>query len=252
MEALKPAAPLSSASGPNPGARPGKSRRILKYLGYGALALAVILLIAHLVWNGAGSNQWELAMDKNGVKVWTLKTPGSNLVRVKAATRITSSLGGMVKLLEDLGSCVDAKCYDAKVLQAIDTVPGRYAAYVRFKFDLPGMATRDYVLLQEHVQDPVSKRLEINVIAAPNRVARDPCCIRITHLHNHWTLTPLANRQLDIEFTQDTDIGGMPYVMANLALKLGTYEIIHGMQDLMNMGKYRDAQVGYIQELAAN
>lgn len=228
-----------------------RKRKILKYILYSALALAAILMLLHLIWNRSGSNQWELAIDKDGVKVWTLKTSGSNLVKVKAATRIKSRLGGMVKLLEDLDSCAEADCYDAKVIQSIETLPGRYAAYVRFKFDIPGLKTQDYVLFQEHYQDPVSKKLEINLMAAPSRIPWDECCVRITHLNNSWKITPLRNNELDIEFTQDTDME-MPYFLVNFALTRGTYEILHGLQDIMNMEKYRNARGGYIQELAAD
>jgi hypothetical protein len=249
MERLTPIAEFSPAAGEAPQSAAGRSRRRVAL--YAALALAVLLALTHVLWNRAGSNEWEPAMDKEGVKVWTLKAPGTGLIKVKAKTRIQSSLGGVVKLLEDLDSCADAKCYDGKVIEPIATVPGQYAAYIRFKFDIPGLATRDYVLFQEHKQDPATKGLEINIIAAPNRIPRDACCVRLTHLHNNWKLTPLPNGELDIEFTQDTDIGGLPYFLANLALKYGTFEILHGMQDLMNMEKYRNARLPSVMELAA-
>ena len=251
METLNPTQDFNPPAAAQP-ATPKRKRKFVRLALYALVALAVILALSHVIWNRSGSNQWELALDKEGVKVWTLKTPGTDLVRIKATTRIKSSLSGMVKLLEDLESCVDAKCYDAKVIQPITTVPNQYAAFVQFKFDIPGLKTREYVLLQEHIQDPVSKKLDINIIAAPNRIARDECCVRITHLHNHWTLTPLKNGELDIEFMQDTDIGGLPYFMANPALTYGTHEILLGMQGLMNMAKYRDARLANIQELSAD
>lgn len=226
--------------------------QLVKRLGYGAVALAIILLIAHFIWNGSGSNQWDLAVDKNGVKVWTLKSPGYNLVRVKATVRVKSKMAGMTKLLEDLESCVDAYCYDAKEVRTIPSLPGHAATYSRFKFDIPGLKTRDYILFAEHYQDPVTKKLEINVISAPDALPRDACCVRVTHLHNNWKLTPLKNNEIDIEFTQDTDLGGLPYVLANIALKEGMYKVMHEMQDLMNKDRYRNARVDYIQELAAD
>ncbi|RSZ60411.1 hypothetical protein HF313_20035 [Massilia atriviolacea] len=251
---MTPTQDVTPAAAAPPATPKRKSRfaRFARFALYGLLALAVILALSHVLWNRSGSNAWELAMDKEGVKVWTMKTPGTDLVRIKAATRIKSSLAGMVKLLEDLESCVDAKCYDASVIQPIATMPNQYAAFVQFKFDIPGLKTREYVLLQEHIQDPVSKKLDINIIAAPNRIPRDACCVRITHLHNHWTLTPLKNGELDIEFMQDTDIGGLPYFLANPALTYGTHEILLGMQGLMNMAKYRDARLANIQELSAD
>ncbi len=240
---------ISARSSAEPTSRQKRKKKILKYVRYGALAFAVILLIAHFIWNASGSNQWELVKDENGVKVWNLKTPGSNLVRVKATVRVKSRMAGMVKLLEDLESCVDAYCYDTKVIQQIPSLPGRSATYVRFKFDIPGLKTREYVLFAEHYQDTGSKILEINVISAPNKLPRDECCVRVTHLHNNWKLTPLKNNEIDIEFMQDTDLGGLPYFFSNIALTEGTYEVMHDMQNLMNKERYRNARVDYIQEL---
>lgn len=250
METLTPNDEKSSTVKPNNKVKfLGRLRKRICVLISG---LIIILLIAHLFWNQSGSNQWDLAIDENGVKVWTIKTPGSNLIRIKATVKVKSSLSGMVKLLEDLESCVDAQCYDAKVLQPVDSLPGHYAAFVRFKYDIPGFNTRDYVLYQTHIQDQKSKQLVIDIIAAPDAIPRDECCVRISHLHNNWRITPLANNELDIEFRQDTDFGGVPYFLANYALKQGTYEILLGMQGLMDMEKYRTAKIKDIREFSTD
>jgi hypothetical protein len=245
---------ISANSGVKIGATTAPSkpkRRIFKKLGYAALIIGALLFVGDLVWTASGSSQWQLVTDKEGVKVWTMKSPGSPLVRVKAEVTIKSSLSSMVKLLEDLDSCVDAFCYDTKVLREVQSMPDNYGKYVRFKFDLPiaGYKTRDYVLFAEHYQDPKTKKLEINIMAAPDMIPRDNCCIRVTHLHNNWKLTPLKNNELNIVFTQDTDIGGMNYPLANVALKEGMYKVLHDMQDLMNKDKYKNAKVDYIKEL---
>jgi len=250
MEASITAKPLGDvAAGTAPKAK--RAGKILKRVGYGALALTAVLFVSDLAWTASGSNEWQLARDENGVKVWTLKSPGTTVLRVKSEVRVKSNLGGMVKLLEDLDSCADSYCYDTKVLRVIPSLPGYYGKYVRFKFDIPipGFQTRDYVLFAEHVQDPKTKKLEINIMAAPDMIPRDECCIRVTHLHNNWKLTPLPNNELDIEFTQDTDLGGMQYVLANVALKEGMYKVLNDMQDFMNKPRYKNAKVDYIEEL---
>lgn len=234
-----------------PLAHPG-SRRTARMLLYGALLAAVLVIAAYWAWVESGSNQWRLVKDKDGVQVWTLKTPGSALVQVKGHTRVRSSLAGMVKLLEDLSSCVDAHCYDGAVIERQPTPPNRYAAYVKFRFDIAGLRTREYVLLQQHHQDPRTGQLVIHMLAAPDRLRRDPCCVRITHLDNMWRLTPLPGGVLDIEFTQDTDLGGLPSVLANIALLEGTYRILDGMQSLMNLPRYRNAQIDSILQPAAD
>lgn len=232
-------------------AKPRPKRRILKTFGIVALVATVALGVAHWIWTGSGSNDWQLAIDEGGIKVWTLKAPGTPLVKVKAHARVKAPMAGMVRLLEDLDSCVDAQCYDAKMIERLPTEPGRYAAYVRFKFDVPGFGTQDYVLFQQRQQDPVTKKLDMSLLAAPGRIPRDDCCVRVTHLYNTWAITPLDDGLLDIEFVQDTDAGGLPYVLANWGLKQGTYDVMHGMQDLMNKERYRDAKLDEILELTA-
>ncbi|CAB3765850.1 hypothetical protein [Paraburkholderia humisilvae] len=235
-----------------PGAPIRRRTRLRKYVLYGVPLLIALAVVAHWTWVASGSNEWRLAKDEDGVQLWTLKTPGSGLLLVKAHTRIKSSLDGMVKLLEDLNSCVDAHCYDGAVIEHLPMVPGRYAAYVTFKFDITGLKTRQYVLLQEHSQDPRTGAMTIHILAAPDRLPPDPCCVRIAHLNNTWRLRPLPDGELDIEFTQDTDLGGLPDVLANVALTAGTYQILRGMQDLMNMNKYRNARVDSLARPAVN
>ena len=53
------------------------SRRPLKVLWLGAISLMGIFFMARLIWTFSGSNQWEFHSEKNGVKVYTLKAPGS-------------------------------------------------------------------------------------------------------------------------------------------------------------------------------
>ncbi len=223
-------------------------RRILKFAGYALIALAAVGLIAHFAWRLSGSNEWQLSKDEGGVKLWTLKKPGSNLVLVKSTVRVKASLSGMVRLLEGM-SCADAGCYDEKIIERQQTPPGHYAAYTRFKFDVPGVHTQEYVLFQQRFQDPETRQIRVDLIAAPSRTPRDPCCVRITHLHNTWRLTPQPGGFVDIEFTQDTDTGGLPYPLANLALTEGTFQVMKDMQSLMDKPRYRIDSFNDIQEL---
>lgn len=246
MEAI--AANSASMTNPTESSTAARRRRWPKYLAIAAAVLAVGLLISHWMWVASGSNQWELAKDRDGIKVWTLKAPGTGLVKVKATTRLQSKLAGMVKLLEDLDSCSDASCYDGRVIEPLESAPGRYAAYVTFKFNMPGLKPRQYVLLQRHQQDANTKELSVQLDAAPDKIAPDECCVRVSHLRNQWHIVPRDGNQLDVELIQDTDIGGLPYFVANVGLIEGTFAIFHGMQDLMNQEKYRNARVDSVQE----
>jgi hypothetical protein len=61
----------------------------------------------------------------------------------------------------------------------------------------------------------------------------------------------LPNDEIDIEFTQDTDLGGLPYFFSNIALTEGTYFIMQDMQNILNKDRYRTAQLDYVEELGS-
>ncbi|MBX3711500.1 MAG: hypothetical protein KF800_06035 [Lysobacter sp.] len=231
-----------------PAVPPKRGRKLLKFLKYATISLVVVLLISHFAWKMSGSNEWKLAKDEGGVKLWTLKTPGSPLVKVKSTVRLKTTLSGFVKLLEGM-SCDDAGCYEERIVERLQTPPGAYAAFVRFKFDVPGVHTQEYVLFQQRFQDPVTKEVRVDLIAAPDKIPRDECCVRITHLHNTWHLTPQPGGFVDVVFTQDTDTGGLPYPLANLGLIEGTAQIMKDMQALMDKPRYRVDSFNDIQEL---
>ena len=83
--------------------------KIATFVSLGALTLVAILSIAHLAWKNSGSNTWELEIDKNGVKVYSLKSPGSTLKQFKMVTRIKTTLNRAVASLvdTDLQKCKD-------------------------------------------------------------------------------------------------------------------------------------------------
>lgn len=223
-------------------------RRVLKFATICATSLAVFCVIAHFAWKMSGSNAWELSKDDGNVKLWTLKTPGSTLVLVKSEVRVKAGLSGMMMLLEGM-SCADAGCYEEKIIERLKTQPGHYAAYIRFKFDVPGVHTQDYVLFQQRFQDAETRQVRVAMIGTPTKIPRDECCVRINHLHTTWRLTPKPGGYVDIEYVQDTDSGGLPYPVANLALIEGTFQIMKDMQSLMDKPRYRIDSFRDIQEL---
>lgn len=230
-------------------AKPSRLRRWLKFLGYTALILVALGIVAHIAWVHSGSGEWKLVRDENGVKVWTLKSPGSSLLLVKGRVRAKSKVASMVYLIQDArNGCSDSYCYDADVFDRAPTPPGRYSAFMKFKYEIPGMKTRQYVLLHEYEQDPVTKAVVMNLYAAPNKLPRDPCCVRVPYLHNTWTFTPRGNGELDIELIQDTDDGGIPYPIANVFMVEITYMYLNTLPGLMKEARYVNAKVDGILE----
>lgn len=243
------AAPAHKGDDSTAATKPSRRKKLLKFLAYAALGFSALALVAHLLWVRSGSGEWQLVREENGVKVWTLKSPGSALLLVKGRVRAKSRVASMVYLIQDArNGCSDSFCYDADVFDRAPTPPGRYSAFMKFKYEIPGMKTRQYILLHEYEQDPVTKAVAMNLYAAPNKLPRDPCCVRVPYLHNTWTFTPRGNGELDIELTQDTDDGGIPYPLANVFMVEITYMYLSTLPGLMKESRYLNAKVDGILE----
>ena len=57
--------------------------KVLKVLSFGSALVLAILLVAHFAWKYSGSNKWELEINKNGVQVYALKSPGFTLKTIQ-------------------------------------------------------------------------------------------------------------------------------------------------------------------------
>ena len=229
-------------------AKPKRKKRT--YLKYAFFTLVALGFVWHWIWKAGGSNEWELVKQTDEIKVWTLKTPGSDLVKVKGLRVVESSMSGMVKYLEDPNTCDDVGCYDAFVMEELPTPPMHYAAYSSWKFALPfPFNHREAQTLVLHQQDPVTKEVLLDIIATPNKIKPDLCCVRLTHLHNKWRFTPVGDGKIEIELTQDMDLGGnMPGFLTSMMVPETTFKVMTDIVEHLKMDKFRNATIDYVVE----
>jgi START domain-containing protein len=222
-----------------------------KVVVLGLLGLTVALTVAHGFWKGSGSNEWRLERDQDGIKVFTLKAPGSSLLKVKASMQVATSLSSAVELLrEDPFANGDYASRDFRVIERIET-PGVFLSYYSVKQQMPApFQPRELVVLLNYAQDPASKRVEINVQAAPSKAPPVENTPRVTHLNNVYRLTPLPDGQVAWEVTADVDMG-VPYLLANLTLPGQFFEELNQQKQRVLTQKYQQAKLVSVAELSS-
>jgi hypothetical protein len=82
-------------------ARPGKTRKILKIAALSVLGAFIAYQLAAFVWIRSGSNEWRVASAQDGIEIWTLKSPGDDIVKVKARMRAKARLASILAILEE-------------------------------------------------------------------------------------------------------------------------------------------------------
>lgn len=242
------AQPATQATGSvaTPPARRGFFRRIVVPA---VLWLAALLTVAHFVWKYSGSNTWTLVKEEGGVRVWTLKAPGSTLLKIKADMQVKTSLSSAVFLLRgDESTVEDFGGKDFTVMDRVET-PDLYFTYYAVKHVMPPpFTTKELVILLNYAQDKQTKEVVINVQAAPTKIAPTPDTSRVTHLNNIFRATPLPGGLVNWEVTLDVDMG-IAYPLANLSMPDYLFQDLTKHKKLVLTEKYQRAKLLSVQEL---
>jgi hypothetical protein len=231
----------------NEAAKPGTwVRRLVRVVALASVALVALYVVASVAWRFSGSNQWELARDQDGVKVYTLKAPGSDLTQAKGVVQVRSTLGGLVKLMTDPSTCDGSWCYDRRSIERVDD----WLEYVSFKTNLPfPFQKREFVVRTQVHQDPRTKEILLEIAAAPDKAPPNDCCFRVTDMNNTWRFTPLENGLVEMEFINNSDVGGfMPNLLMNTQRPKRLAGALLAMQDMLYKKKYQDVKLDFIKE----
>src|SRR6185436_10166787 len=201
-----------------------KWRKVFRVLGIGVLAAIAVIVTAHYAWKYSGSNQWEKRIDKNGIQVWSRKTPGSTLNDIKALrivkTRVPVALASFMG--EDCDDFVPG-CISGRDIEPWNPKELSSTGIWVVKFPFP-LSPREYLLKTQISQDPNSKAAMMRVTARPDLLPRNKCCYRIPDVDNRWLFTPRGNGDVEVLFTMHMD-QGLPYVLVNRMTPRATYKI---------------------------
>ncbi|MGC2745066.1 MAG: hypothetical protein WA672_17970 [Candidatus Angelobacter sp.] len=226
---------------------PSKSwgKRIGKILFRGAVSLIVLLFFAQLIWKLSGSNQWELVLEKDGIKVYSLKAPGSELLQFKATGRIHSTLPGVIAWMSDPDACKIQGCTESYEIERA----GEQLQYNYFQYDFSPFGKRDFVTGAQLYQNPNTKQVVVIVTGMADKVPPREGYLRMTNLNNKWRVTPLENGQVEIQIENNMDPGGyMPSVLYNMKRPKSMYYILTHLESWVAKDKYQNAKFNFIKE----
>lgn len=227
-----------------PGSKAGaRFRRAAKWF----LGLLLVLVVADIAWTRSGSSQWTPVSDKDGIRVSSMKTPGYSLLKYKVEMHVDTPLSGIVFYMSDLNTGYDVGATDILRLEE-KVAPPVFYAYDNYKLNLSPFGRLDVMIVNQYVQDPVTKKVGINVYAAPNKKPVERDVMRVVHLSNNFTLTPVPAGGVDVELVSEMDLG-LPYLLQNLVMPGVAHEESGKMREILKRDKYRNGKAAFITEL---
>lgn len=226
-----------------------KRRIVLKVISYGFAACLVGLLTAHFWWKYSGSGEWVLERELDGTTVYSMKESGSVYKKFKVISKFNSKLSPIMKVMRDAETCEEVGCYDYSIFGDASKSP-QFVHYT-FKYAFPWpFSPRQYVVLSEFRQDPVTKAIYTDFKSTPEAIPDDDCCIRVSKMHNIWKFEPGSNGDVKVEFIQDEEPGGfLPYFLFNAENTNTIHLNIPYLQKILNKERFKNAVVDYVAEV---
>jgi hypothetical protein len=217
--------------------------RLKKIFWIGLLSLAAIGLSAHLIWKYSGNSQWELIrVTKKGVKLYARKVPGETVKQFKGVIRVRTTLDTIMAASQDPSIC-DHGCYDSKMLERVSERSQFYAAKFSYPFHF---SAREMVFEQRFSLLPQTRTLFVEVIATPEKLPPNACCVRVEKMHNTWQYTPVGNGEIELEYVLNMDDGGFfPYPLANYGAPIFIRQVLPEMQATFDKQHQKDPNVKF-------
>jgi hypothetical protein len=219
--------------------------KVKKLLLLGAAVLVAVAVLAQLVYTFSGSGQWELMGSKNGVTVYSMKTPGSNIKKFKSVWKVHSTLSRFVMFAQDSNSDLQMGYWGVR--EVARTSQQEVWNTWKMKFPKP-FSPRQFVIHNEFWQDAKTKDLYYRVTATPDKIPPDDCCVRVEKMSNLWRLQPLPNGDLNVEWEVYMD-PGVPYFLVNSTQPRAMFRFPLKLQKWLDREQYKTARYDWVHEV---
>jgi hypothetical protein len=177
------------------------------------LQLAWVLCGFSVLSINVQAENWQLAKDEAGIKVYLSDIPGSKYKAYRAVTTVNTDIKHLLALQADVkGACKWIfECREQSVLKTED---GQSWVYTRFSAPWP-VTARDSVL---HVTTTVAADGTVTRLlqALPDYVPKEQDFVRVSRIDGFWSLQPKSAGSVEVVYQAHMEPGGsVPSWLAN-------------------------------------
>lgn len=207
------------------------------------------LLMLPAVFVQADEN-WSLARDRDGIRVWTRDIPGYPIRGFKAVVTVKSTLSGLINLIMDTGSA-DQWIYRTRRIDVLkqDDVQGSFLIQVETDFPWP-LTDRDVVIEGLITQDEKtgSVTVQSHSVALPAYPPREDF-VRMPDMNGNWVFRPVGQGMVEVTMSGRADPGGrIPSGVINLIIHETPWRTLQGLRELIANPRYQKAVLPQIRE----
>lgn len=188
------------------------------------MSYRIIALLLLLTSSFVHAENWQLAVDKEGIQVFLSTPADSSFKAYRAETTIKAQPQVIATMLADMPlSC--RLVYGCKQARLIKQEGYNYWAYSQIKTAWP-VSDRDLSILSRAEQDK-DGTITVNITALPQNVPPAEGHIRITKLDGFWKFIPVDAQTTKVIYQVAAEPGGsVPAWLANQFVVDGPFETL--------------------------
>jgi hypothetical protein len=187
----------------------------------------------------------RLAIDRDGIKVWTYQTAGNPAINYQASTILNSSLPAVAALIVSPEDAPQWAPYVHRI-EVLSPLDADGVTVFRMELDLPfPLQDRDVVVRSQLRQTADGSVSLINEAVSDSRAPVRSGMVRVTRYQGSWQIRALAKGQVEVTTSGYADLGGaVPLSFANIFVEQQPFQMLRNMRSYIQQPAFRNmAQV---------
>jgi hypothetical protein len=207
-----------------------KEMKSIKYL------FILIAILNAPFYIGAGSDapsDWTLIRQEEGMTVYSRDPDESDIKEIRVTFTVRSTMEKAIEVLADVPAYENwvYKCSHSESIKTINENEFYYYTVSDFPFPFED---RDLVIKSEHWMDDSNGSYHSHSVAVKDIVDEKEGIVRIPTFSSTWSIKPIENQQLQIEYQVNSSAGGIiPTWLVNLAVAKGPLETMIAFKALV-------------------
>lgn len=193
------------------------------------------------------ADPWELQKDQDNIKIYVKKNNNHAVNEVKAVTRFSSSLNGLVAFVKDIAMHEQyiERCKAAFIIKNVNDSE----LYYYQETEAPWPVSNRYAVIYYKISQAANKTVTIQSHNVTGLLPQKANMVEVPALKANWTFTPKGNGVVEGEYYLYVNPGGnIPVWLINLFLVDGPYNTLLKMKKLLAQSKYQGAKSSYIKD----
>jgi hypothetical protein len=199
------------------------------------ISIAVLMLFAFVLLGisaTTNSGSWQLAKEKDAIKVFTRTSTLGNLKDSKGVMQIKASVDDVIQLLSKFDNYTKwmYKCSESKLLKRVSETE----YYVYTVTDAPWPVSDRDLISKVNAEKKADGTVSLKLTGVKDYIPVKPDKVRVPRFSGLWQASPKSNGMVEVTYQLESDPGGsLPDWVANATATDIPYFTLYEMKKLL-------------------